>query len=93
MIRAHIEEKYEVEFDGFLHPSKDLLGFLNALKSSDYDIVVWNNDDYSAFGLDLDALTNFKKNECAPNSVYTRYIDYIVDNAPAGASEVHIELA
>jgi hypothetical protein len=93
MIRAHVARKYEVEFDEFPYPADDFLEFIEDLRDSEYDIIAWNNLDGSAFELDVEELLAFKEDECDNNnSVYARYIDYIVDNAPEGASWVRIEL-
>ena len=92
MIKAHIAKKYEVEFEEFPYPADDFLEFIEDLRDSGYDIVVWHNADDSAFELDIGELLEFKEDECTPNSAYARYIDYIVDNASEGASWVRIEL-
>lgn len=92
MIKAHVATKYDVEFQEFPYPADDFLEFIEDLRDSEYDIVVWHNGDDSAFELDVEELLAFKENECTPNSAWSRYIDYIVDNAPEGASWVRIEL-
>lgn len=92
MIRAYLAKKYEVEFDEFPYPADDFLEFIEDLRDSEYDIVVWHNDDDSAFELDVGKLLEFKECECDNNSVYAKYIDYIVDNAPEVTSWVRIEL-
>jgi hypothetical protein len=92
MIRAHVAKKYEVEFEEFPYPADDFLEFIEDLRDSGYDIVAWNNEDGSAFELDIEELLAFKECECDNNSAYAKYIDYIVDTAPEGASWVRIEL-
>ena len=92
MIRAHVATKYDVEFQEFPYPADDFLEFIEDLRDSEYDIVVWHNEDDSAFELEVGELLEFKEAECDNNSVYAKYIDYIVDNAPDGASWVRIEL-
>lgn len=92
MIRAHVAKKYDVEFEVFPYPADDFLEFIEDLRDSEYDIVAWHNEDDSAFELDVEALLSFKENECYPNGAYAIYIDYIIGNAPEGASWVRIEL-
>jgi hypothetical protein len=92
MIRPYVATKYDVEFKDFPYPTDDFLEFIEDLRTESDDVVVWSNEDDTAFELDVEALEELLESSFEPGSPYYIYTEYILNNAPDYASEVRIEL-